>query len=159
MDIKQEAEHIHQNLLNMNQQLEDEIQNAGEHYDAALEQYEQTGKGDASENEPLRIARQALDAARKRLDKLLARREELKNIPDISKYNSIGRVVPYSTVRFDKVVANISDTFRLYEGDFHYPEQQIISTESFVGKKLIGKTVGSHITLKNNFELTIEELY
>lgn len=128
----------------------------------ANEEYKAANTGDRSENAPLEAA---IEKMKKVNSKILENDKAIRlisGIDDLSRYNSVGVVVLYSTVRL--TCRGSEYIYRIYPAGISYIDINIMAANSRLAVALMGKKEGDTVQLTHEGEgstliYKIEEIY
>lgn len=127
-----------------------------------LEEYRQANTGDRSENAPLEAAIKHMQETNAAIVTNSKQLEQLEDIADLSRYNSVGIVVMYSTVRLSLDGKEL--IYRIYPDGVSFVDIGVIAANSRLATALMGKVVGDsvdldHISKNTTLTYRIEEIY
>ena len=128
----------------------------------AGEEYKRANTGDRSENAPLEAAIEHMKRVNSKIIENDKQIRLISEIDDLSRYNSVGVVVLYATVR---VSCNGREfTYRIFPPNISYLDIGIMAANSRLAVALMGKTVGDTVQLVHDGEGTtliyrVEEIY
>lgn len=127
-----------------------------------IEEYKLANTGDRSENAPLEAAIRHMSETNSAMLVVSTQLHQLDKIHDIKKYNSVGIVLPYSTVLLE--CNGEEHIYRIFPDDISFVEFGIISVKSRLAAALLGKVVGDvvevdHTSKKISLSWTIKEIY
>lgn len=142
--------------LNLKKQYDEERQRAYEDYRIASE------FGDRRENAMLDAAVEQMKVVNSKIiinEKII---KQMSTVEDLSRYNSVGIVVLYSTVRF--TCDGEEYIYKIYPGDLSYIDIGIMAENSRLATALMGHAVGDvvgvdHSARNETLYYKIEEIY
>lgn len=115
-------------------EVEDKVAKLKHEKDKLASNFKKMDKGDARENGDLDEALKAMASNSAALYAELNQLSNFREIEDLSRYNSTGMIVNYSTVYLrwqEKSKEPEEGVFRIYPGDISYPELGKISNKDF----------------------------
>lgn len=162
MSLKEISEKISMDFEKKVQELLEERSNLNVARDEAAEEYRKANTGDRSENAPLEQAIANMQKVNSKTIKNEAQIKLVEQVDDLSRYNSVGIVVIYSTVRID--YGGKERIYKIYPASISYVDIGIMAANSRLAIALMGKTVGDTVFIKHDgtgedMKCTILEIY
>lgn len=152
MSLKETSDQIAENLRLKqevlakvrNELLEERLQ--------AAEEYKAANTGDRSENAPLEAAIERMQKVNSKIIENEKQIHLISSIDDLSRYNSVGIVVLYSTVRIR--CRGKEFVYRIFPAGISYLDIGVMAANSRVASAIMGRQVGDVIYLTHDGEGT-----
>lgn len=114
----------------------------------ATEDYKAANTGDRSENAPLEAAINDMREVNASIIKNETLIRRVSNVEDLSRYNSVGIVVLYATVRLE--CEGEEYIYRIYPSGISYVDIGVMSASSRLAVALMGKVVGDEVQIMHD---------
>lgn len=148
MDLKIKSDEIAQAFEKRKNDVLSKAMALRQEREQAYEEYRLANTGDRSENAPLDAA---IEHMKKVNASILLNDKEIKRlneVPDISRYNSVGMVVVFSTVHLR---CNGEEyVYRIYPKDVSFIEDGIIASNSRLASVLMRKRAGDVVEVEDS---------
>lgn len=130
--------------------------------DECYEEYRMANTGDRSENAPLEAAIRHMQENNAAIIANDTQLKQMDAVADLERYNSVGIVVLYSTVRL--TVEGKELIYRIYPEDVSFVDIGVMAANSRLATALMGKVAGDYVDVEHtsrNISLRyhIEEIY
>lgn len=160
--LKEKALQIHSLLEEKKNVLLAEKARLAEKRESYIEDYKEANTGDRSENAPLEEAIRNLKDVNSAISINDAQLRNFEKLEDVDKYNSVGIVLPYSTVRLSSDGEEF--IFRIYPPGMSFVDIGAIAGDSRLALAILNKRVGDvveveHTSRKVALSYKIEEIY
>ncbi len=148
VDLKVRADQIANDLNKMRQVIEQSIEDLFAEKQECFEEYQSAvALGDARENAMLENAIAHIHSVNAKISSYQKQLAQFREIEDVSNYNSVGFIVPYSTVRLE--VNGQEMIYRIYPDDVSFVDIGVIAGNSRLAIALMDKSAGDVVEVEN----------